>query len=590
MEPIAGYRLVKRLGVGGFGEVWQADGPGGFAVALKFVALEDRAGEVEQRALEIVKGIRHANLLATFGAWVTGPHLIMALELADLSLWDRLHQAQREGQPGIPRAELLEYLGEAAKGLDHLNEHKHVLGTKTRVGVQHRDVKPQNILLIGGSTKVADFGLARILERATTGHTGGMSLPYAAPEFFRGQTSDWSDQYSLAVTYAELRTGRRPFNGESLYGWMHQHLHVAPDLGRLPPGEQAVVARALAKAPEERWPNCRAFGEALRGASEALPVPEADRPPAPSADAMPMPETGPPQTLPASPRIANTLGIDLLPIPTGRFLMGSPGTEVGRFDDEQQHEVELTQSFCLASHLVTLGQFRRFVEASGYRTEAERDGRGGWGFNRRTRRLDGTKPRYTWREPGFEQTEQHPVVNVTWNDALQFCQWLSGKEQRHYSLPTEAQWEYVCRAGTRTRYWFGDDEAGLQEVGNVADETLAEALAAEEHRHRVFAPWRDGHAFTSPVGSFRANPWGLYDMHGNVWQWCRDAYEPHLLGVLKDPCPSSVAPDASRVVRGGSWYARPSHARAACRGRFPSSYRHNAVGFRIALRLTPGTP
>ena len=279
-EPAAGYRLLKRLGGGGFGEVWEAEGPGGFHVALKFVPLGERAGAVELRSLEILKGIHHPNLLVTFGAWQSKGYLVIAMELADRTLWDRFQEAVGQGLPGIPREELHEYILEAAKGIDHLNAQKHVFEGESGIGVQHRDIKPQNILLVGGGVKVADFGLARFLKHAVTQHTGCLTPAYAAPEFFRGQTSNHSDQYSLAATYCHLRGGNPPHHGtasEVMFG----HLNGIPDLTALPEEERSSVARALAKEPAQRWPSCRAFAEALRGSPAAaghptpVPVPSA---------------------------------------------------------------------------------------------------------------------------------------------------------------------------------------------------------------------------------------------------------------------------------------------------------------------------
>ncbi|MCI0456207.1 MAG: protein kinase, partial [Gemmataceae bacterium] len=151
-EPVAGYRLVRPLGKGGFGEVWEAVGPGGFPVALKFVRLAGKVAAVEMRSLELMKRLRHPNLLAQHGAWRSGDWLILAMELADRTLLDRLRQAiDVQGLPGIPLPELLHHMRGAAEGIDYLN----------RQGVQHRDIKPQNLLLVGGGVKVADFGLAK---------------------------------------------------------------------------------------------------------------------------------------------------------------------------------------------------------------------------------------------------------------------------------------------------------------------------------------------------------------------------------------------------------------------------------------------
>src|SRR5438309_2308938 len=185
-EPVPGYRLERLLGRGGFGEVWKAEGPGGVAVALKFVRLDGKAGGPELRSLETMKGVRHGNLLSLFGVWQREPFVILAMELADRSLQDRLHEVQAQGQAGVPLPELLEYLRDAARALDFLNEPRHAQDGKTGLSIQHRDVKPHNLLLVGGAVKLADFGLARLLERQVTSHTGAMTPAYAAPEFFKG--------------------------------------------------------------------------------------------------------------------------------------------------------------------------------------------------------------------------------------------------------------------------------------------------------------------------------------------------------------------------------------------------------------------
>jgi WD40 repeat protein len=257
---------LELIGQGGFGEVWRAAGPGDRELALKLVPPVGGAVAGELRALEVMQGIRHPHLAVIFTVWVRDGWLIIAMELADGTLWDRFQEATRQGLPGIPRDELLRYLRDAAEGIDYLND-PHPREAAASPGAQHRDIKPQNLLLVGGGVKVGDFGLARPLEKEVTGHTGAMTLAYAAPEFLAGQTSRWSDQYSLAVTYCQLRGGRLPFTGppaELIDG------HRAPDLSMLPLEERSAVARALAKDPKRRWPNCVAFAAALSAAGAAV--------------------------------------------------------------------------------------------------------------------------------------------------------------------------------------------------------------------------------------------------------------------------------------------------------------------------------
>jgi formylglycine-generating enzyme required for sulfatase activity len=171
------------------------------------------------------------------------------------------------------------------------------------------------------------------------------------------------------------------------------------------------------------------------------------------------------------------------------------------------------------------------------------DGKGAWGYNAERKRHEGPKPQYHWRATGWKQTKQHPVVNVSWNDAVAFCQWLSKKEGKTYRLPTEAEWEYACRAGTTTRFSFGDADANLKDYANVADRSVQEKFDAKAYSDYGFMDWDDGYPFTSPVGSFKANAWGLYDMHGNVCQWC-------LATAGEDQAVSDLDAAAGRSARG----------------------------------------
>jgi L-fuconolactonase len=278
--------------------------------------------------------------------------------------------------------------------------------------------------------------------------------------------------------------------------------------------------------------------------------------------------------------ITNTLGMKLVHVPSGTFFMGSPQTEAGREKEETQHEVELTKGFYLGAHEVTVGQFREFVKATKHQTDAEKDGKGSWGPNAVGKFVMDAK--FTWKNPGFEQTDDHPVVNVSWDDAKAFCKWLSEKEKNTYRLPTEAEWEFTCRAGTTTAYWFGNDPEGLATAGNVADA----AARAKFPAWTLGTKAKDGHAYTAPVGQFKANLFGLFDMHGNVWEWCEDWYEPkgYTTDKLKDP--TGPPTGSARVQRGGGWSSAPHRARSASRvGRDPETYRGAYLGFRVLLTV-----
>jgi formylglycine-generating enzyme required for sulfatase activity len=602
VAPIAGYTLVRLRGRGGFGEVWEASAPGGVHVALKFIRLESEAAEVEQRALKVICNIRHPHLLDVQFAVRVADCLVIAMPLCDESLMDRL----KASPGGLPCDELLEYMEELARAVDFLNEPRHRGEDGRLVGIQHRDIKPLNIFLVGGSARLADFGLAKILEAASATHTGRMTVAYAAPEVPAGRMSRWSDQYSLAVTYVQLRTGRLPFVGENVLQVLHAHINNPPDLSGLPQGERPVVARALAKRPEQRWPTCRAFvraleeegriangqdsrssrrwraalfqgferllgrrtishPEAARGleAEGGLP-PDLGRPVAPAvvvAARLPEPEGPPPSTHTlvdvGSPSdvertITNSIGMKLVLIPAGEFLMGSPDSDKDAFPNEKpQHRVRITQAFYLGAAPVTQGQYRA---------------------------VTGANP------SEFKGSDDLPVESVSWDEAVAFCNKLSEREGlkpfyqfdqfgrlaqsggEGYRLPTEAEWEYACRAGSPTRYSFGDD------AGSLGEFAWYEANSDDE---------------AHPVGQKRPNAWGLYDMHGNVWEWCEDGYEKNY--YAKSPGVDPLGPSwaADRVFRGGSWRGYPQFCRAAYRDGFTPSDRFHARGFRL-VRVQSG--
>jgi formylglycine-generating enzyme required for sulfatase activity len=252
---------------------------------------------------------------------------------------------------------------------------------------------------------------------------------------------------------------------------------------------------------------------------------------------------------------------------------------IGRWlqSEQPQHRVRITRPFYLGVYEVTQGQYAQFVQETDYRTEAERDGKGGWGYNAAKNEFK-IGPEYSWRFTGFEYENDHPVVNVSWNDAVAFCEWLSRKEGVEYRLPTEAEWEYACRAGTSTAYYHGNEAEGLAAVGNVADGT-----ARERFPNWKTISGRDGYVFTAPVGRFRPNGFGLYDMHGNVWEWCADWYDDDYYRTSPQDDPKGPDSGVLRVLRGGSWGTSARAARSAYRGTYtPVDRVTGSVGFRLA--------
>lgn len=275
------------------------------------------------------------------------------------------------------------------------------------------------------------------------------------------------------------------------------------------------------------------------------------------------------------PAFTNSLGMKFVEIPAGEFFMGSDETaadlqkafglkmELNVDDERPRHEVRITRPFLLGIHEATVGDFRAFVKATGYRTDAEKDGQGGRGW---LGTAFGRKPELTWENWWKEQNDRHPVVNVSWNDSVAFCNWLSKKEGKTYRLATEAEWEYACRAGTTTRFSSGDDVKSLEKFANFADPKTKPA----------------GTVLTTEVGAFKPNAFGLYDMHGNVWEFVSDYYQSSY--YAKSPAENPTGPEkgGQRSMRGACWGFDEVRGRSASRGRLDPTNRGYRDGFRVA--------
>ena len=272
-------------------------------------------------------------------------------------------------------------------------------------------------------------------------------------------------------------------------------------------------------------------------------------------------------------------------IPAGKFTMGSPASEAGRGVDEgPQRQVSIAQPFALGRSEVTVAEFRRFADESGYRTEAERDARAqgcsGFIYADPAAGIPGAQPVTSWRSPGLTQADSHPVLCVSWNDARAYAQWLSKKTGERYRLPTEAEWEYAARAGSvAARYW-GDDPVQACRFANVADQSRFQTWGFGQ-KHEC----TDGHYFTAPAGGYSPNRFGLYDMLGNAWEWTEDCWNAGYAGAPADGSAWLAGDCAQRVSRGGSWSTVPRFARSASRNKDAADHRDNLTGFRLAMTL-----
>ncbi len=305
-------------------------------------------------------------------------------------------------------------------------------------------------------------------------------------------------------------------------------------------------------------------------------------------------------------------GMEFVWVPEGCYQMGQTESEKQYlinesgekkynkfFDDELPRHRICVDGFWMAKHEVTRGQFRKFIEETGYRTDADKEGKV-WMKNKDTKGKWKAMPGYNWEKTGFSQNDLHPVACVSWNDAQNFIKWLNNKTGFTFALPSEAQWEYAARAGTSTIRFWGTNDSDACTYANVADKGSG---------WRSLFPCNDGYKFTAPVGKFKPNAFGLYDMLGNLWEWCGDVYDsdayskhsrknplvtstgnsrvlnqihPLIAREYKHLETSTVNP---RVLRGGSWIHYPVMMRAANRHGYPARHRGVALGFRLSRPL-----
>jgi len=259
-SPVSGYRLIKKIGKGSFGEVWEAKGPGDVSLAMKIIPMANGLDIVEIRSLNLFKSIRHPHLLSIFGFWIIEEHLWIAFELAEMNFLEYVNKTKPSEN------EVLSMFTDAAEALNFLNQKRHLLEDGETVSILHRDIKPQNMLIVGGALKLGDFGLARILDEETNQHSGCMTPSYSPPEFFQEKMSATSDQYSLAITYCQIQGGILPFRGNAAE-IMAGHCNRQPDLSMIPIHQRWVVAKALDKNPLKRWESCTEFISQIKQAN-----------------------------------------------------------------------------------------------------------------------------------------------------------------------------------------------------------------------------------------------------------------------------------------------------------------------------------
>jgi formylglycine-generating enzyme required for sulfatase activity/predicted Ser/Thr protein kinase len=582
-QEFAGYRILAELGRGGMGVVYLAE-----EIALqRKVALKVLAARLSGNPAFVARFLREARAIAK----LDHPSIVRVHAVGEAHGKHFISMEYVNGSPlsdviaergALPPDEAYAITRQIAQALVHAQT----------AGIIHRDIKPQNIMIDeAGRVRVMDFGLAKLLDSQSNVTEAGTVLGtplYMAPEQIRGGKIDGrADLFSLGILLYEMLTGHPPFNGdtplEAMYKIAHDPLPPldAASLASLPELAE-IVARLTAKEPERRWTSAAELLEALDqivglesdagpkqhtllrrafllgfagAATVAVSVaglfyctrttPELDLPPG-TAEVV---------------DLGNGVQLELVWIPPGEFVMGSSrlpldiaaayGGERGDYLDEHPHHtVVLSQGFWMGKYEVTIEQYQQF------------------------------DPEFT---PMAERIQalpdpRRPVSNVSWRDATAFCGWLSGKTGDHYRLPLESEWEYACRAGTTTERYWGDDDTSMAEYANVFDQSLAGLPMPMRLRGRP-VDINDGFASSAPVGSFKPNAWGLYDMIGNVAEYCLDWQGQYRETTVVDP--KGPRRGDTRTVRGGSWTSDAGAARSASRVDASPEDRNPYRGFRV---------
>lgn len=556
------YRLDQKVAEGGFAQVWK----GYDLELLRTVAVKmpkpSHIGAVDSFMAEArrVARLKHPGIVPVHDVGKDGDDFFIISEFVeDGSLGDRLKQRP------IPPEQSCRWLADIADALDYAHKN----------GVIHRDIKPANILIDHhGRALLADFGIALSANKTGQFSPSIGTLAYMSPEQLEGKPLDpRSDVYSVGVLLCQLLTGKLPYDARDTNSLRKEIVSGAIRLSgsgeKLTPELRGICLKCLAHDPKERYATAKDLANDLRTVqpikshrtvliisgiavlvtllsmpfvwnSFLIPKQE-DSQPVPVTATNPTNKGNDDEASKRPDPITNSIGMVLVHIPAGEFLMGTPDNDPSKAWDEIPHRVRISKPFFMGKYEVTQSQYQKVM---------------------------GKNPSYCARLPN---PEQHPVEQVSWDDAVAFCRALSELPDekaagRSYRLPTEAEWEYACRAGTTTAYHFGNDSNDLS-------------------KYALFGGHKAGVWATQKVGVKLPNAWGLHDMHGNVWEWCADEYGPYQVETeVVDP----QGPDkgVGKVARGGSWDYGASKCRSAQRygGEvLTRSFTNFAFGFRVVM-------
>jgi eukaryotic-like serine/threonine-protein kinase len=584
-QKIGDYEIIKSLGRGGFGSVWKATSSTGNIVALKILNPQvlDNARVVKKFFHEamILAKLDHPNICKLLEFFPDGNNYAIVMEYIEGVELKKLLKDQ-DGQ--LPFDQANKIAKQSLEAFQYAHEN----------GILHRDIKPGNIMIDkNGDGKIMDFGIAKISTTATHDTAAKMlSVHYVPPERFdpKRNIDARSDIYSLALVFYEIYTGRRAFMVEETSQIMFCHLNEIPDPPEkyrpdMPHEISQAISKALEKDPDDRFNDFKAFSAAMEGAipipddaTQAVDVETIKPEPVSAVDIEKKKKKKSPALLIAAILPVILIGVflaywfffrpDPLPptpvdelaygkdksimrvIPKGHFQMGSD-----KYSAEKPVQKIYMDNYYIDKFLVTNAQFQKFVEETGYITDAEKAGGGMVRIGRRWKKVKGA----TWKLPDgltpVEGRENHPVSQVSYNDASAYCKWAEK------DLPSEAQWEKAARGPDGNEYPWGNQDP---------DDTMAN--------------FDNLIGTTTPVQDYEKgkSPYGMYDAAGNVYDWCKDWYGT---GQRAEKNPTGPASGKEHVVKGGSFIEGTESLRSANRDRYKPDYSSYLFGFRCACEV-----
>ena len=537
-----------------------------------------------QREAHKLQSLTHQNIVRVIDCDRDGQSVFMPMEyLPGESLYRKL---RAQGGAGLPRPEALSIIGAIGEALDYAH----------RNHIVHGDLKPGNVIVDAECcVKVIDFGMARFIARPAD-RKGAASQPeeptaltprYASPQMLAGMTPEPADDvYALGCLAFEVLTGQHPFGrAEESVGRNPDSRPPRPaSLGRR---QYRVLARALAYARERRTPSAAQFIRELRGASgekrshwrwagaAALLLAAAGL-----AITMLAPRDWAARwrvlagSEPHTERMLRDCPTCPLmsALPVGTFQQGAaPDDAAATAFEKPRHAVTIARPLAVSVNEITVGEFKEFVDA----THREVRGCEVYADDRWQMRESAS-----WRNPGFAQSPMHPVTCVSYADATAYAQWLSARSGHLYRLPSASEWEYAARGGMDAATPWGADAGMACSHANVAD----------QNGSLLYPGWRtfdcsDGYVATAPVGSFKANAFGLNDMLGNVFEWVRDCWTDDYSHAAADGAAAEQGNCRMRETRGGSWFTPPEYLRVSYRNRFDAGVRSTVLGFRVVREM-----